>query len=554
VVAATTPVGPLPGCLGLLRDSTSGRQFLVDTGSVYSLLPHTSSSPANGPPIMAADNSPIKCLGAQQLTFQVQKKNFTWNFLLASVAFPILGGDFLQANQLKVDLSTMQLEHSTEKWVIPMTPPPDGSSFSAVGGLLSPPPTPALPTPIFPSTQERGVSRLVWRPVLPCSSASKSSHAKRDKAAGEFPSLAGAPKVKIKTAKTQIVPHRNREGEYPSKAGSPGHHLAEAATPSTGTPPSQSAPLPPHSQANPSPIPSSQLLYVDHKEEATCGQQGDPAAPTCCGRPDYEGLLAAFPEVLNPGKTLPPVKHHVQHYITTEGNAVSGTYRRLDPIKLAAAKSEFEELQKQGIIRRSNSHWASPLHMVPKKDGTWRPCSDFRRLNLQTKPDRYGCPNLADLSARLAGCSVFSKLDLRKGYHQVPVHICNMEKTAVITPFGTFEFLPMPFGLRNAGQTFQRLMDQVLAGLPFVFVYLDDLLIASRSHAEHMLHLTDVLQCLQSHGLVLNGEKYVLGATRMEYLGHVVTAASDPCQTAWRPSELSPDPRAPRSSRLTLEC
>jgi len=116
-------------------------------------------------------------------------------------------------------------------------------------------------------------------------------------------------------------------------------------------------------------------------------------------------------------------------------------------------------------------------------------------------------------------------LHLRKGDHQVPVHPCDVGKTAVITPFGTFEFLRMSFGLRNAGQTFQRLMDEVLVGLPYVFVYLDDMLVASRSHAEHVQHLTAVLQRLEKHGLVLNGKKCVLGANRVEYLGHVVTAS-----------------------------
>ena len=98
---------------------------------------------------------------------------------------------------------------------------------------------------------------------------------------------------------------------------------------------------------------------------------------------------------------------------------------------------------------------------------------------------------------------MFSKLDLRKGYHQVPVKPKHVHKPAICTPFGLFEFIRMPFGLRNAGQTFQRLMDEILCGLPFVFVYLDDMLIASRTHDQH--------------GLVLNGEKCVLGASTVDY-------------------------------------
>ena len=238
----------------------------------------------------------------------------------------------------------------------------------------------------------------------------------------------------------------------------------------------------------------------------------------------YQQLLWADPAVLNPSKKLPAVKHSVEHFIETSGRPVSGKYRRLDGEKLAAAREEFLELESQGIVRRSSSSWASPLHMVRKADGSWRPCGDFRRLNLQTRPDLYTCPNIADLTARLAGCCVFSKLDLRKGYHQVPVRTADIPKTAIITPFGLFEYLRMPFGLRNAGQTFQRMMDCVLTGLPFCFVYLDDILVASVDHQQHHQHLQQVLERLAEHGLVLNAEKCQLGLEQLDYLGHHVTA------------------------------
>jgi len=100
-----------------------------------------------------------------------------------------------------------------------------------------------------------------------------------------------------------------------------------------------------------------------------------------------------------------------------------------------------------------------------------------------------------------------------------------VHKTTVITPFGLFVFVRMPFVLRNSAQTFQQLMDEVLAGLPFLFIYIDDLLVASKDEAEHERHLREVLQRLEAHGLVLNSEKCVLGAKEVEYLGHVVSAA-----------------------------
>jgi hypothetical protein len=188
---------------------------------------------------------------------------------------------------------------------------------------------------------------------------------------------------------------------------------------------------------------------------------------------------------------------------------------------LAAAKAEFQVMLDEGV----SSQWSSPLHMVQKKDGSWRPCGDYRQLNLQTVEDKYPLPNMADLAARLDGCTIFSKLDLRKGYLQVPVAAADIPKTAIITPFGLFEFLRMPFSLRNAGMTFQRLMDSLLGRLPFAFVYLDDILVASPSAAEHQRHLAAVLSVLQDNGLVVNAEKCKFGQPSMEFLGHSIGPA-----------------------------
>ncbi len=205
-------------------------------------------------------------------------------------------------------------------------------------------------------------------------------------------------------------------------------------------------------------------------------------------------LLAEFPRVVGDGSDTPRPLHGVE----TKGRPLFAKSRRLDPDKLRTEEKEFRALEKAGIIRRSNSGWSSPLHMVPKPDGSFRPCGDYRRLNTVTEDNRYPLPSIQDFTANLAGCTVFSKIDLVKGYHQVPMAESDIPKTAICTPFGLFEYIFMPFGLKNAAQTFQRLMDKLFRHLPFMFVYLDDILMASKDLSEHMRHLRLVFEILQS--------------------------------------------------------
>jgi hypothetical protein len=156
---------------------------------------------------------------------------------------------------------------------------------------------------------------------------------------------------------------------------------------------------------------------------------------------------------------------------------------------LQIAKAEFKRIESAGIVRRSKSPWASPLHMVPKKDGLWRPCGDYRRLNLVTTPDKYPVPNMKDLSNGLHGCTIFSKIDLVKGYCQIPVTTEDIPKTAIIMPFGLFKYLFAPFGLSNAAQTFQRMMDHTTDGLEDVFAFMDDSRVSSPDRQTHLHHL-----------------------------------------------------------------
>ena len=149
-----------------------------------------------------------------------------------------------------------------------------------------------------------------------------------------------------------------------------------------------------------------------------------------------------------------------------------------------------------GIVRPSNSPWASPVYMVAKKNGDWRPCGDYHALNQITVPENYPFSHIKDLSLQLNGKRLYSKLNLVRAHHQIPLAPEDFAKTAVITPFGLFENLRILFGLRNAALTFQRFIDQLLHGLEFDNAYIDEVLMASSNAEEHKLHLRQVFQRL----------------------------------------------------------
>jgi len=236
----------------------------------------------------------------------------------------------------------------------------------------------------------------------------------------------------------------------------------------------------------------------------------------------YASILSEFPLITKPFSRSLAVSHDVVHYITTSGTPCSAKPRRLPPDRLEIAKREFKNMVELGICRPSSSSWASPLHLIEKADGGWRPCGDYRALNSKTVADNYPVPHIHDVSYILQGKNCFSKIDLKKAYHQIPVVEYDIPKTAVSTPFGLFEFVRMPFGLRNAGQTFQRFMHKVLEGLEYCFPYMDDVLVASESKLQHEDHLRTVFERLDRFGLLLNVNKCIFGVEQIDFLGYSI--------------------------------
>ena len=190
---------------------------------------------------------------------------------------------------------------------------------------------------------------------------------------------------------------------------------------------------------------------------------------------------------------------------------------------------------------------------MSKKNGGIRPCGDYRAVNSRTIMDRYPIPNIQEFSSQLNNSKFFTKLDLVKVFHQIPVHPDDIPKTAVTTPFGLYEYVRMPFGLKNAAQTFQRFIDEVLRGLPYCFAYIDDLLIASQDETSHIEHIKEVFSRLQDYGIQINVEKSTFGVSSVEFLGHSVSQTGiAPLQSKCTAIQQFPKPSTQRQLKEFL--
>eukprot|EP00253_Pinus_taeda_P013617 PITA_13617 len=239
--------------------------------------------------------------------------------------------------------------------------------------------------------------------------------------------------------------------------------------------------------------------------------------------PVIQEFTDVFPEEI-PG--LPP-KRNIDFTIELVPGAapVSRAPYRMSVPELTELKMQPQELLDKNYIRPSVSPWGAPVLFVKKKDGTFRMCIDYRQLNKLTIKNKYPLPRIDELFDQVKGATVFSKIDLRSGYHQIRIKEEDIAKTAFRTRYGHYEFVVLPFGLTNAPATFMCLMNNIFHQYldRFVLIFIDDILVYSRTVEEHQEHLRKVLQTLREHQLYAKFSKCDFFKEEIQYLGHVIS-------------------------------
>ena len=200
---------------------------------------------------------------------------------------------------------------------------------------------------------------------------------------------------------------------------------------------------------------------------------------------------------------------------------------RMSPAELADVKAQIDTYLKKGFIRPSHSSWAAPVLFARKPDGSLRMCIDYRGLNKLTVKDRYPIPRIDDLLDILAGSSVFSLLDMAQGFRQIRINEDDVHKTAFNTRYGQFEWVVMPFGLTNCPAMLQRVMNMIFEGYidSFVMIYMDDVMVFSKTVEDHLIHLDKVLARLAEYEFKVRLDKCFWGKLELEFLGHLLSGA-----------------------------
>jgi transposase InsO family protein len=261
-------------------------------------------------------------------------------------------------------------------------------------------------------------------------------------------------------------------------------------------------------------------LPIEQGAGLMCG----PSAASSENDPEIDRLLRAFPALFS--DRLGTVKGMTCHLDLTDNLPVRSRPYQCSPPRLNVLREIVQDLLDKGVIRKSYSQYASPAFLVPKPSGGQRMVVDYRRLNKKIVFDAFPMPNVESAFAHFEKATIFSILDLNSAYYQIPLSAKSRKVTAFCTPFGLFEFTKLPMGISVGCQVLSRVVDTLFGDLKcrFVYNFMDDLVVYSRSYEEHLEHLKEVFTRLQNAGFTLNQDKLRLAQKEIPFLGHLLSA------------------------------
>lgn len=273
------------------------------------------------------------------------------------------------------------------------------------------------------------------------------------------------------------------------------------------------------------PVPSTVSLMSMGPLTEECSQ-----LPSVAHLPEYQQerlfpLLQDFSDVLTDKLGLTTVG--MCHLELIDARPCRSHPYPLPPPKLKLLREHIEKLVKSGVVVESSSDYSSPCFLVPKKDGGHRLVVDYRKVNALIRFDTFPLPTVETALMHFGGAKYFSILDLNSAYHQIPLHTDSQRYSCFTTPFGSYSYTRLPFGLSVGGQTLSRILNKIFQEVTwdFLFLYLDDLLIYSNSFDEHMTHLSFVLAKLREAGFTVNPSKVSICAKEISYLGYLISEA-----------------------------
>ena len=498
-------------------------EFLIDTGSSITaisfstwlkfLLPDSHLSKTHMLSLRSASGTPLHILGTFDCIFQISGSFYPFHtYVIQNLAHDVvLGRDFLTNFESTIDLANYRLHLASPPPLPPISSIPSKASLHAPDQLLV---LPARTETVFPISchQLPGTQGLVT-PAQQLQNKYK---------------LAGA-HLLCSVSPTKTIPFRILNPNPYAVVLYPNTTLGEFESIESQISTIDS--LQNHSSATSPSNSSTTVPTFDFSNSTLTSPQRDQLKQLLS---NYSDIFATHDRDL--GRT-----DLASHTISLENSTpIRQRPYRVSPANKPHISTHIQEMLDHNIIRPSQSPWSSPVIIIPKKDGGTRFVVDYRKLNQVTQKDSYPLPRIDDSLDCLGGASYFSVIDFCSGYFQIPLDEQAKQFTAFITQDGLFEFEVMPFGLCNAPSTFQRLMEQCLRGLQWqiCLIYLDDVIIYSKTFEDHLTHLSAVFDRLRDAGLKLKPSKCQFGCKSVPYLGFIAT-----------PEGISPDPGKVESVR-----